>query len=741
MSGEGDDMAGLEGPPQASPSPGPDGPGLRQVVGRRSIVLLTAGTVLTFLAIFSLWGWRTFASSQGFADVATDMLHDPYVREVVSEQIVTALESQELTESYAVGMRPLMREAVAFVVGTEPFQGVFHSAARQLHAQLARGVQTSLLMRVPDAAQMVQTALEETQPTLTSVVPESAIPVLVGISQNTPIDTLVRTASLAGWLAGPFALAAFVCFAAAITRASDRRRAVEAVGWCLIGLGLFLWALLHVLGSIASRSGDTPLEGNALRAVFWSATNLISIQTAIVVTIGAVMVVAGAYAGTANLRTRGHLLWHGLWERLERPGWKALASVALITVAVVAMVWPAGTAAVIVRILAFMAFVAGAVGLLDLAGSRRWTTATVGPVKVSTHRLAVGSVAVAMATCALLFFGGLAFVRAVRAPTAKHQSIAETGCNGSLALCDKRLDEVVFAGTHNSMAASAEDGNWFGPNQTGGLLAQLSAGVRALAMDLHYGNRFEGGVVRTDIARSPEATYELNPLEQAFVDRVMQMAGTASDESKPYLCHNTCELGALDAVEGFGRIHDWLRENPNQVVLIILQDEIEAADAVKALERSRLASRAYTWEPDTPFPTLRQMIEAKRNVLIMAERGGGEAPWYHAAYGAGGLLQETPYDFESPAEFSCQPGRSGTTGRLFLLNHWISPPSSQMAEQVNDEDVLLSRAKDCHEERGKLTNVILVDFFNRGDLVEVVRTLNGVSPRSSPFQAAPDEPS
>ena len=93
-------MAVLEAPPQASGSPEPGGEGVGKVVGRRCIALLAAGTLLTFLAMGSLWGWRTFASSQGFADVATDMLEDAAVREVVADQIVTVMERQDPTAEW-----------------------------------------------------------------------------------------------------------------------------------------------------------------------------------------------------------------------------------------------------------------------------------------------------------------------------------------------------------------------------------------------------------------------------------------------------------------------------------------------------------------------------------------------------------------------------------------------------------------------------------------------------------------
>ena len=66
----------------------------RGVLRRSTVVLVVAGVVFLNLAMVSLWAWRTFASSQGFADTTTDMLKEPAVREVLVEQIVNALEQQ-----------------------------------------------------------------------------------------------------------------------------------------------------------------------------------------------------------------------------------------------------------------------------------------------------------------------------------------------------------------------------------------------------------------------------------------------------------------------------------------------------------------------------------------------------------------------------------------------------------------------------------------------------------------------
>ncbi len=66
-------------------------------------------------------------------------------------------------------------------------------------------------------------------------------------------------------------------------------------------------------------------------------------------------------------------------------------------------------------------------------------------------------------------------------------------CNGSAALCDRTLDEVVFPSTHNSMSGATEP-SWLFANQNDGVSAQLEAGIRGLLIDTHYGIKTKKGV-------------------------------------------------------------------------------------------------------------------------------------------------------------------------------------------------------------------------------------------------------
>src|SRR5437868_13601142 len=113
--------------------------------GRRSAALVLVGVLCTNLAVMSLWSWRTFANSQGFADVVTDMLKEPAVREAVATQIITAMEQQGATSGIAVNARPVLESVVQQIVATDAFQGIFHAGVLELHSGVMQGRRSRLL--------------------------------------------------------------------------------------------------------------------------------------------------------------------------------------------------------------------------------------------------------------------------------------------------------------------------------------------------------------------------------------------------------------------------------------------------------------------------------------------------------------------------------------------------------------------------------------------------------------------
>ena len=73
------------------------------------------------------------------------------------------------------------------------------------------------------------------------------------------------------------------------------------------------------------------------------------------------------------------------------------------------------------------------------------------------------------------------------------------------------------------------------------------------------------------------------------------------------------------------------------------------------------------------------------------------------------------------------------------MNHWIETtpaPRPSNAALVNTEEALVARARECRRVRGKLPNVLAVDFAATGDAVAAAKVLNGLAGARSPVVPA-----
>ncbi len=257
----------------------------------------------------------------------------------------------------------------------------------------------------------------------------------------------------------------------------------------------------------------------------------------------------------------------------------------------------------------------------------------------------------------------------------------EQACNGYEELCDRPYSEVVFAATHNAMG-NAVDG-WWAPNQNLPLGDQLDDGIRVFLLD----------------------TYE--------------------EDGEVELCHFDCMLGSrplLDAMEEFRAFMD---ENPREVITIIFEDHIPGERTVDILEKADLDELVYTHDEEEGWPTLEEMIEADERLVVTNESAGPPPEWLHHVWDLG---WDTPFGFESIDEFNCEHNRGTQEGDLFLINHWILDPLPRPANasEVNDYEVLMDRVEECEEKWDRWPTYIAVDFYDDGDIFEVVDVLNGV---------------
>ena len=125
-------------------------------------------------------------------------------------------------------------------------------------------------------------------------------------------------------------------------------------------------------------------------------------------------------------------------------------------------------------------------------------------------------------------------------------------------------------------------------------------------------------------------------------------------------------------MDTLGTVRDFLVEHPDQIVVLSVEDDVTPSDTEAAFRRSGLLDLVYQGRSGPPWPTLRQLIEQNRRVLVFAENDTGGLSWYRPQFE---LMEETPYHFTSARQLeapsSCRANRGGEDKSLFLLNNWV----------------------------------------------------------------------
>jgi hypothetical protein len=704
----------------------------RRSVGSGALTVL--GAMLVALGLVQLWATDTFFDADRFAGTAVTALERDAVRAELSRILVdqTIAYRQDL-----ITVRPLLETVANSVIASPPFRRLFVTAVSDLHRSLFTTEQPTLLLNLSDAALVLIGGLRAFDPTLAERVPANVQAGLVSFGDRTWAQDLAAFAaglrSLA-WIALVVGLTALV---AAVALSPSRRRALTSLGAALTVAALLLNLALQLGRNALVTTIETAGTAAAVGAVFDTFASPLAGWLWVVGFIG-VGIAAAATAATNAEQQRDWLLRSA--QRLVRPpttrGRRALYALAALMLGLLVMTQPDTMLHFAARVVgALLLYFAGAEllrlsGLLARPAARRTADGDRRP-PLPARLLAGGAVA------GLLVLATLAFWLsrdALRGDTvAEAEEIAHIKeCNGHAQLCDRRLNTVVFAGTHNAMSAAREPG-WYFASHDGGIPAQLKAGIRALLIDAHYGFAGSDGV-STDLSNSAvrakvEAT--LDPEMIAAAQRILgrRTGVPRGAKAEVFLCHGFCELGVTPLDRTLGQVRDFLKEHPHEVVILFFEDYVTPADMEASFMRSRLIDYVYTYRPDEGFPTLRTMIERGERVLVLSENVGDQPhpDWYHDGFA---LAQETPFSFKAATDLSCSPNRGRPDSPLFQLNHWLEKltPSPADAAAINAYPLLLARARQCQKERGHLPNIVAVNFYGSGDVIAVVDTLNGVAP-------------
>jgi hypothetical protein len=677
--------------------------------------------------VVTLWFHMTAFNPDQFARRSVAALDAPAVRHEIAIELVDQLGRS--ANQAAIEFRPAAIIATESLVDTDAFKTIFANAVRTAHSSILAGNDADGL-DLSDSLGLIASGLQladaPADGALTSDGNDQSLSSTVSRIAELPVwnlnETLIDVARvLFGLGLGFAALSLYV--------APFRRRAVSRLGVAAAGSGVGIIVILAIASRLAQRLVGDPDLGRAIQDGTWEVTSDLRAFGLSMAVVG--LVVAAAASPEIDQRWSAQQVQEAAtgWYRRRRATTRGTVVIALATAV-------AGTVVLFARDTA-ISVIAVAVGLSMLFWATRLLVSLAAfpaaradsPDTSGRRRVAWVVVAgVAVAATSVLAVANVSISRA-RAD----DSYTRT-CLGSERNCDLRLDEVTLAGSHNAMSA-AESPGWLFAEHTATIGGQLDAGIRGLLIDTHYGRpssaRFPGTdmpLVLTDLAAElavPGAEVGNPAVRQRAVELTNAAPTDAGGARDVYLCHNYCELGAVRFADELIDLKRFLDENPGDVVMLVIQNAVAAADITSGFEEADLLSKTVVLEPDAPLPTIGELVDAGTQLVVFAERGDDDAPpWLHDAYD---WFQETTYQFDSIEDFSCLPNRGDDDNPLFLLNHWVSrsPPEPQVAKEANQADVLAERIAQCERERGVRPTIIAADFSTIGDVISTATTMTG----------------
>lgn len=700
---------------------------------RLATLLAVISAIVLALALAVGYAERAGGNADQFANRAVVALHDPSVRDLLGQRITDEVILRHRSDLLAA--RPLIQSAVSSAIGSRAFTGVFAAGVRDVHRAVLQGSQNTLTLTLVDVRTLVRAALDQFRPDLARRIGDGDVVLLRRdlnglIADGTHLATVVR----ATWIV--LVLLYAVLLIGGLWLAPDRRRSAIRFSVAIAAAGLLVLTALS-LGRDAAVDGIGGAAARAAGGAIWDAF-LGDLRTLawLLAALGAVLAASAASVISAPaldvpLRRLAALIA----REPRRPAWRALRGAAAVVLGLVIALDPEGTIKTLVTIAGIYLIYGGATALLALIYSPEQAAerkAERGAHRARRGRRRLLVPALIAGAAIVITTAGAASSGVLTVP-----GLSRAGCNGSIELCDRPFNEVALAATHNSMSVPLP--GWFSPEQERPIPNQLEDGIHGLLIDTYFADLLPNGRHRTVFGKSPleaNGAETLGPEATAAAMRIRDRLGFEGKGKRGmFLCHGFCELGATPVGEVLGQIRDFLVANPDEVLLIINQDDVPPAAFVQEVRKAGLEPFAYDGPVTGTWPTLRQMIDSGRRLAIFSEHQGGSAPWYRVGYDA--ALQETPFAFAKVAQLaepglwpaSCVPHRGPNTAPLFLINHWITNdpiPLPSKAAQVNAYEPLLGRSRRCQRQRHRMPNIIAVNFYRRGDLFKVVDSLNGI---------------
>lgn len=270
-------------------------------------------------------------------------------------------------------------------------------------------------------------------------------------------------------------------------------------------------------------------------------------------------------------------------------------------------------------------------------------------------------------------------------------------CNGLVILCHRTYDQVTFPETHNSYSTHEDNIYYPASNHRTGFQAQWNAGMRAFMLDTHY----------------------LTTADQS-ASNVRFCHGDSDRGFSP------CTYGAVDPWNWLSALESEMNSEDRDIVTLLIENYVEPDHLKDIFDDVGLSDMMYVHEMNAEWPTLIEMINMdKRLVVFWEQSGDSDHPYFHDFLTHSWT---TNYADDDTSSMDCENLRGDVNQPVFHMNNWLKNQAGlsdpNRAGEANDVDFMIERAVECIELHGKRPTFIAVDWWEEGDVVEAVERVN-----------------
>lgn len=237
-------------------------------------------------------------------------------------------------------------------------------------------------------------------------------------------------------------------------------------------------------------------------------------------------------------------------------------------------------------------------------------------------------------------------------------------------MLSKRYNEATFLATHNAYNAKI-NGLKF-PNQDLSISDQLTCGVRAFLLDIYL------------------------------------------QDSTIVQFHSKKWLGSAPFASTLEEIKQFMEQDSNAVITLILESYVPAEALEKALKDAQLFDKLYC-KKDSLWPTLIEMVKLDQRLIIFSEKREDslQFPGIHYAWN---FMADTPYSNYRIKKLNETINRGKAENELFLLNHFVyanflGVGSRRKARKINQLSEITRRIESVQKLYHRTPNFVAVDFF------------------------------